>query len=209
MAFVSRAEKPSYVDEYVNKATPGPGTYLSLNEYQPNRGYAPFSSTTKRIEPLKKDDSAPGPGSYNISVDLTNQAQKLSVASVNADPRELEAPKLSNVFKSKTQRFAEKFSKHADTPGPGAYYKEDSFGRRMKSIPGPTSQRRETIQNVLGAGKYVAIPSIPSNVHGYGYSENESNPFPTERFDNLSSFLKAHELQLNKNPLIEAHKVMF
>lgn len=177
MAFVVRSDKKSYADNVINQNIPGPGTYLSLQQYNIGKGYAPFLSTAERSKSLKKDEEAPGPGSYNIAADLTNQSQRLLVSSLNPDPKELEKPKLSNVFKSTTQRFADKTHKQEETPGPGSYYREEAFGKKIKHIPSANFQKKEIIQNVLKMNKYLSIPSIPSNVHGYGYTESDSKPY--------------------------------
>ena len=174
MAFVHRAEKKSCLEDDIKKVIPGPGTYLTLHDYQTNKGFAPFASTVERIKPLKKDENAPGPGSYKLVADMTNQAQKLQAAGPNQDPTEVEAPKLSNIFKSTTQRFEDKTKKPIDTPGPGSYHNEESYGKKIKQLPSSNNHKKDILQNMLGSGRYVAIPSIPSTVHGYGYTENES-----------------------------------
>jgi len=50
------------------------------------------------------------------------------------------------------------------------------------------NQRLEQVQELLRLGKN-GVPSIPSNVHSYGYTENDE-----------------HELVLNQNPLIQVQK---
>ena len=123
MAFVFRADKKT---EFVpNKPTPGPGQYVAHEEYKVPKSYAPFLSTSKRERNDKKEEAAPGPGSYNISIDMKTMAQngKMLVSSVNPQPEEVEKPKLSNVFKSETKRF-EVTAPKVEVPGPGAYFKE-------------------------------------------------------------------------------------
>ena len=175
MAFVSRAGKQNYLDQGAKYVTPGPGAYFDGAQYQAQRSCAPFNSTTGRDKQSKKEENtAPGPGAYNISIDATggNHTQKLLVSSLNPDPRELEAPTVSNIFKSKTQRFSPAVRKD-ETPGPGSYNYEEPIGKRIRMIPGASATNQGVSNNILKSKQYVSIPSIPSNLHGYGYTENE------------------------------------
>jgi hypothetical protein len=173
MAFVFRSEKKT---EFVPKQlTPGPGTYVGPQEYRYQRATAPFNSTAKRDEVKKAEEMPPGPGAYNISIDLKTMSQnnKILVSSLNPEPMEVEKPKLSNVFKSGTKRFEEKVIKE-EMPGPGAYYKETQIGKKYNN-PNATvgSGRYQMIERAIKNTKFLSIPSIPSNVHSYGYSETD------------------------------------
>ena len=116
MAFVFRSDRQGMVPK---DQTPGPGTYVKVEEPKTAKSYAPFGSTALRDKKGNKDE-APGPGSYNISVDLKNkgQNQKILVSSLTPDPTEVEKPKQSIFFKSKAKRFEPSVTKE-ETPGPG------------------------------------------------------------------------------------------
>lgn len=174
MAFVFRSDRGDVLQQ--KTAVPGPGSYIGPTEYRPPKSVAPFNSTAKRERDEKVEEQLPGPGSYNISIDLKNPAQnaKILVSSLNPEPIEVEKPKLSNVFKSQSKRFDEKAAKE-ELPGPGAYYKERGFVKQYQNPnAGIGSSRYQMIERAIKNTKFLSIPSIPSNVHSYGYSETES-----------------------------------
>lgn len=189
MAFVFRSDRGEVLTS--KNPVPGPGTYIGPQEYRPPKSVAPFNSTAKRERDEKAEEQLPGPGSYNISIDLKNTGQnaKILVSSLNPEPIEVEKPKLSNVFKSTSKRFEDKQAKE-ELPGPGSYYKERGFAKQYQNPnAGVGSSRYQMIERAIKNTKFLSIPSIPSNVHSYGYSETEN-----------------HDLLLNKNPLLEVQQ---
>ena len=44
----------------------------------------------------------------------------------------------------------------------------------MFSTGTDSSKKPRIIEHLININKYQSIPSIPSNVHAYGYNENES-----------------------------------
>jgi len=44
--------------------------------------------------------------------------------------------------------------------------------RRQVKLEEPTSKPK-IIEHLIKINKYQSIPSIPSNIHAYGYNENE------------------------------------
>jgi len=191
MAFVFRSEK--FPENNAKQQFPGPGAYIAHTEYKIPKGYAPFLSTSTRDKPVKKEELPPGPGAYNIRIDVGSgaQNQKILVSSLNPAPAEVEKPKLSTFFKSGTKRFKDSTEKE-ETPGPGAYYKEQSLGKRYSN---PNSQigtsRYQMIEKAIKNTKFLSIPSIPSNIHSYGYSETES----IIRISNLKFFRSRPNLE--------------
>ena len=94
------------------------------------------------------------------------------MSSATEDIRILEVAKPLSIFKSTTKRFNEL---PEGTPGPGQYYKEQSLlDRRQVKLEEPTSKPK-IIEHLIKINKYQSIPSIPSNIHAYGYNENERN----------------------------------
>ena len=63
------------------------------------------------------------------------------------------------------------------TPGPGEYAvsKIEQGRQKVMSTNTNTSQKPKIIEHLININKYQSIPSIPSNIHAYGYNENESN----------------------------------
>ena len=178
MAFVHRSERD--IIELKPDSAPGPGAYVIANsESKSKKSYAPFLSTLQKTKPLKKEVDAPGPGSYNIVKDNVSKSPNFQVATVSSDPREAEL-KISAVFKSNIGRFTQSNLKE-DLPGPGTYYKESNFAPKgvsahfdMQSSDW-NNRRQQVVMQAMKMQKSHSIPSIPSNLHGYGYTENESN----------------------------------
>ena len=178
MAFVNRSER-DILDLKPNLA-PGPGSYVPQSESKTYKSYAPFLSTVQKTKPLKKEEDAPGPGSYNVVKDNALRNPNFQVATVNSDPKEAEL-KVSAVFKSSLGRFSHHIPKE-DLPGPGSYYKETSLIRKTVTAHSvgrnDSMNRKEQPMQAMQAMRVrgvLSIPSIPSNMHGYGYTENESN----------------------------------
>lgn len=205
MAFVYRA-KPGANN---NNNNIGPGSYENtLKNQKKSLGYAPFASTVERFpkekSTKKQEFKIPGPGAYNISQDLISE--KIIVSNVQSDIKIIEVPKETSVFKSKTEKMEYKPETKDITPGPGYYYKGDKGDllQIKQNVPpkeilqsaflstneAKIENKHPTISLVEGIKKtnikYQLIPSIPSKKEAFGYTESE-----------------AHELMINKNPMIK------
>jgi len=184
MAFIFQADRKGPID--LSKATnPGPGEYVSHQAYKGNKGYAPFLSTVERDTSKKQKETVPGPGSYDVLVvENALKVTKPFHAMLNPEKEGPEINAYSTPFKSKTRRFEYKID--TDQPGPGAYINDSAFTKaastnaiQSKSYTGFPIQK-------LTKENRTVIPSIPSYMHSYGYSEADTR-----------------KLMLNKNPLIE------
>jgi len=173
MAFVFRAEKR---DLSISKEkSPGPGNYITHQPYQFEQNRVPFASTEKQQLKPKADEN-PGPGAYNIAKGFLAPERSPNVFFVPVNPEgENDPMKATNVFKSKAKRFENKADN--EVPGPGAYSQKTNFGKKNRN-PALTmkNQRLEQVQELLRLGKN-GVPSIPSNVHSYGYTENDGKCF--------------------------------
>lgn len=58
------------------------------------------------------------------------------------------------------------------TPGPGEYNfgKKEGARQKMLSTNTNTTQKPKIIEHLININKYQSIPSIPSNIHAYGYN---------------------------------------
>ena len=176
MAFVHRSERDIVVLK--PDLVPGPGSYVSQSESKAYKSYAPFLSTVQKTKPLKKEEDAPGPGTYNVIKDNVSKNPNFQVATVNSDPKEAEF-KISAVFKSNLGRFTQHVPKE-ELPGPGTYYKDTSLIRKTFTAQSPAQgvdsiNHKDQLMQAMRVKGAFSIPSIPSNMHGYGYTENESN----------------------------------
>ena len=128
---------------------------------------------TRSKDNAYRDASLPGPGTYNIA-DNQN-GEKIVVSSETEDIKILEISQPNPVFKSGTQRFSQ--VKEDDiTPGLGEYVIGKQGVQRQKIYStGATSSKPKIIEHLININKYQSIPSIPSNIHAYGYNENETN----------------------------------
>jgi len=191
MAFIFEAERTSSVPN--RRLNPGPGQYITHQEYKVNRGYAPFLSTVERGTGKKiTKETSPGPGSYDPMLNISNSLRPSPAFHSTLVPEKeiIETTNNhSNVFKSKTKRFEYKID--TDLPGPGKYYRDPGIGKPLTtSAINSKSLSTFPIQKLTKENRTV-VPSIPSYTHSYGYSENDGN-----------------KLTLNKNPLIEIQQVI-
>ncbi len=61
-------------------------------------------------------------------------------------------------------------------PGPGAYEINKDLGIRNKTYSVEARNNKPKIlDHLININKYQSIPSIPSNIHAFGYNENEEN----------------------------------
>jgi len=170
MAFVFRAEKREIISA---KATvPGPGNYNAPETFQVEVSKRPFNSTAEKEKRPPKIEETPGPGAYNIAKGLLPPERAPNIFFVPANPNEEpDHSRATNAFRSKSTRFANKLTN--ENPGPGKYHHESDFGMKGLSLKLPQkSPNLEYVQGLVKGGKN-AVPSIPSNVHSYGYTEND------------------------------------
>ena len=61
-------------------------------------------------------------------------------------------------------------------PGPGEYNPiKGVVGRpKVMSTGAEANKKPRIIEHLININKYQSIPSIPSNIHAYGYNENDS-----------------------------------
>lgn len=183
MAFVYRANR-NFATDGKKDVTVGPGSYTGHKDYKFNSNCAPFLSSSQRQPEHRKDLENVGPGSYNIVIE-TNPKEKVLVAGTNLEASLVEGPKPSMVFQSKTQRFNPKVNSVNETPGPGAYNQEIlSMNASKAAYNVSVGKSSKTVtDDLLKVNRYQSIPSIPSQKHSFGYTENPN-----------------HDLELNKNP---------
>lgn len=128
---------------------------------------------TRSKDFVNRNANLPGPGTYNIGEN--QNGEKIVVSSETEDIKILEISRPNPVFKSGTQRFTQ-IKEEEVSPGPGEYVVPTAFAQRPKIYStGATSSKPKIIEHLININKYQSIPSIPSNVHAYGYNENESN----------------------------------
>lgn len=183
MAFVFKAEKKD--SDAIHAALPGPGQYMGPSNYEFTENRIGFHSSTSKEQAKPTQDPELGPGSYNVTGNLLAADKTQNVFFMPADPeKEVEQVRATNVFKSKTKRFENNGS--TENPGPGTYNQEGNSGKKP-NYP-QASSKLKIVQDMLKQGKTM-IPSIPSNTHSYGYTENDE-----------------HDLVLNQDPLAQAQQ---
>lgn len=166
MAFVFKAEKKDPLANYAS--LPGPGQYSAQDSYNFPENKIGFLSTGKRDQIKPNDDPELGPGSYNVAGDLLAPDKTQNVFFMPAEPgKEIQQSRATNVFKSKAKRFENNINN--ENPGPGTY--SAGFNSNKKNYPKPSS-RSKMVQDMV-QGERNQIPSIPSNIHSYGYTEND------------------------------------
>lgn len=141
-SFLSRVDRDSYrADDNPNV---GPGAYskpTTIN--RPLPGFAPFSSSSKRMTPRREEESGPAPGSYLIS---DGMEKKTGVTSV---------------FKSGAKRFVEKDQGEG---GPSHYSIESTIGKKIKQFPKKSSNPFDILPK-----RAASPPSIPTKSQAHGY----------------------------------------
>ena len=118
------------------------------------------------------------------------------VSSLNQEIKIIEVPKQNGIFKSGTVRFDA--NKEADkVPGPGQYKVEGDMVKPLNpnlqlnhGAPERPSASKQVLQILkgqkAGSNSQLIIPSVPSKVHAFGYSEMDNN-----------------KLELNNNPFLQ------
>ncbi|CAD8179473.1 unnamed protein product [Paramecium pentaurelia] len=180
MAFVFQAERDLNQSTTQVPANVGPGTYTLLKTQPARQQVVPFNTQTLRCKPIKQN-SLPGPGSYNIN--FVNAGQKVVLQSTQSDVQILEMPKQHSVFASKCRRFQE--GSKNENPGPGSYEPEMIQQQRYQM-----ATQENLVEQLMKLNKYKSIPSIPSNSQIHGYTDNgtlELNKSPEEILTGLKN----------------------
>jgi len=186
MAFVFRAEKKDIPADKAQQPGPGHYDFPQKNEIAENR--IAFHSSKEREFLGAKADEYPGPGSYNVTKDILSHEGDQHVFFIPANPgSETIDYKATSVFKSKAKRFGTQ--KVEENPGPGTYNLGKGFIKKGTTAKlNDQKNHLNLVHDIIQKGNKIA-PSIPSNVHSYGYTENEE-----------------HKLLLNKNPLLQVQQ---
>jgi hypothetical protein len=89
----------------------GPGTYIAHEHYEIKKNFAPFNGTAMRQfnKQRKNIESEPGPGHYNITENtMFKDGEVQLLSSLAQESINIDAPRNTNQFKSKTKRFRKK-----------------------------------------------------------------------------------------------------
>ena len=73
----------------------------------------------------------------------------------------------------------------------------------MLSTSTNTSQKPKILENIININKYQSIPSIPSNIHAYGYNENESTSLHMQKINFNSTNLLTKFIEEKKKILLD------
>jgi hypothetical protein len=191
MAFVSRSER-NYILDNPDHSKVGPGEYLpqDLPRIQ-SEAKVPFNSNTFRNHKLIKDDN-PGPGTYfskernfsylkHIETNKSFDNEKSLIHSLDGtlnisnDVSLLKEINKKPAFGSAIKRFYNHHTNVAETPGPGVYYKDDSFITSLnlnKLNLKALDRKNSSPKNTLSSSR---ISTIPSKLHVFGYNVQNGN----------------------------------
>ena len=167
MAFVSRSKRETkgLTEQKEGATTPivGPGSYINIDKYNTDHGYAPLSSTAERdLNSFEVVDGKPGPGFYEKDVISPSVVKRAS----------------SNAFVSRVSRFTKENAKQ--TPGPGTYVESNKWIKNSHQR-GLQQQRAEGGPQVIFQ-KQMTAPSVPARNQCYGYEVGD-DPFVFEDLD--------------------------
>ena len=159
MAFVSRSKRETkgLTEQKEGATTPivGPGSYINIDKYNTDHGYAPFSSTAERgLNSFEVVDGKPGPGFYEKDVISPSVVKRAS----------------SNAFVSRVSRLAKENAKQ--TPGPGTYVESNKWIKNSHQR-GLQQQRAEGGPQVVFQ-KQMTAPSVPARNQCYGYEVGDT-----------------------------------
>ena len=158
----------------------GPGKYLSHKNYKFKENRVGFLSKTDKLTALKYEKT-----NKNAHIDLAltsmsnmqNQPQWLEQSLHHQKRKNFENKDSNSVFRSSTKRF-QALQKVEDFPGPGTY---TSNNNKAEKLDKKNNKKKEIVEKgsiideIMYNGNYQPIPSIPSNMHAYGYSDFESS----------------------------------
>ena len=168
MAFVYRDERHINTSETMTPKKIGPGSYICHQPYNFKQAKNAFNSSEKRVHEIKIE--SPGPGSYQVANEY--QKEKIIASNINMDVKIIEIPKPSSIFKSASTRFEDPMK---SMPGPGDYENNkgsveifsDKYIRQSNQI-------NSDIVDFLKSSNNTNIPSIPTKVSKFGYTEHAS-----------------------------------
>lgn len=154
MAFVNRSYRETGVRNLSTSETIGPGKYELLQKRKVAISYAPFASSSERLQPTITKQVTPGPADYRFQ----KRSQSASVS--------------SPTFVSKVPRFLEstqKMNSTASSPGPTSYNLKNSW---LKGQAHPRKQKQA--KSKVSWVKVSAAPSIPAPAQSYGYEQTKN-----------------------------------
>jgi len=191
MAFVYKADRPCLSVTKIDNQT-GPGQYNPDEKPPVEENYVGFLTKEKRKTYSKIGGiENPGPGTYNLPVSVQgyNAQAKVFYSSVNPLVPSGDEVNPSSQFKSGSERFPG--INQNEAPGPGAYQHENagSLGKKKNGSNKTGFATKRPFKDHPNAFVKTAVPSIPSVVHAYGYTE-----------------VANREVILNNNPLLEIQK---
>ncbi|KAJ0400712.1 hypothetical protein P43SY_000617 [Pythium insidiosum] len=146
----------------------GPGQYESSPTRKVKPNIAPFGSTAQ------VDRGANGSGSPGSSGQSFVTPGPGTYQSDNQAPWESPSRAQSSIFQSKTTRDTKPGTNNLETPGPGAYTKQDSFGSKKKKTHtslGNLLVRESTPKNKIRWARLPTAPSIPTQAQSFGYEQ--------------------------------------
>lgn len=168
MAFVYRNERHNNTSETMTPPKIGPGSYIAHQPYNFKPSKNAFNSSDQRLPEIKIE--SPGPGSYQVANEY--QREKIIASNINMDVKIIEIPKPNSIFKSTSTRFKDPVNR---IPGPGDY--ENNKGTieifSDKYIRQP-NQKNSEIFDFIKSSNNTNIPSIPTKVSKFGYTEYAS-----------------------------------
>lgn len=149
MAFVYQSKRDFNFSKHENLSL-GPGAYIGHRELKFPKSEIPFQTTSIRDTTLKTSP-IPGPGSYNNN--------KPSIK-----PDQFGRIRCSSSFASLQDRFAQ--NSNELNPGPGSYSIKSNFNFTKRSRS--TKSRNKILKT------FPSVPSIPTQIHAFGYDETEN-----------------------------------
>jgi len=174
MAFVVKSERPCLSPTIDNR--PGPGHYELDQKFQIEPNMTPFLTSQKRtLYSQNPTLDNPGPGTYvaPVSIQGYNTHSKTFYSALNPTMESAEETKPSNVFKSTTERFPH--PKDTDLPGPGEYNQKNKITQSVFAKTSTSFKNQTKGKEGMNHSVKPPVPSIPSIIHAYGYTELPSN----------------------------------
>jgi len=175
MAFVYKADRPCLSATKADNQL-GPGQYNPDLKPPIEENYVGFLTKDKRKTYSKINGiDTPGPGTYNLPVSVQgyNPQAKTFYSALNPLVPSSDEGNPTSQFKSGSERFPGIHQLEEPLPGPGAYNHGDvgSLGKKRTVINKTGFLAKRSIKDNPHTFAKTAVPSIPSVVHAYGYTE--------------------------------------